>query len=139
MDFAGFTLFPSHVRRTVAQPDEQRIVGEIIEQSGLIDRLPPHNTLRVELENAVPQGTALARAHETWADSYFPNVSTPPGFPRQDSATLTPPGIVKVSVECIERETPGMGSHFGFKGFYLSVLVSVADRAIWDARGEAVA
>jgi hypothetical protein len=137
MDFAGFTLFPSQMRRTIAQPEEQRIIGEILEAFGLTDRLPPHNKLRVELENPVPPGMPLWRAHETWNESYFPNVGTPEGFPRQGDAALCPAGLVKISVECIERETPGMGSHFGFGGVYLSLLVSVPECIVWDVRGEA--
>ena len=136
MDFAGFTLFPSTMRRTVAQPDEQRVVGEALERFGLIDRLPPHKKLRVELENPVSAGTQLWRAHETWNECYFPNIATAKGFPRQDNDALCPAGLVKVSVECIERETPGMGSHFGFEGYYLSMLVSIPERIIWDVRGE---
>ena len=136
MDFTGFTLFPSHMRRAIAEAEEQRRVGEILERFGLVMRLPPHNRLRVELENPVPAGTALWRAHGTWNESYFPNVSTPDGYPRQDDMALCPAGLVKVSVACIERETPGMGSHFGFEGLYLSVLISIPERTIWDARGE---
>lgn len=136
MEFAGFTLFPSHMRRTIAHPEEQRVVGEALERFGLIDQLPPHKKLRVELENAVPPGIELWRAHETWTQGYFPDVATPDGFPRQDAAALTPPGIVKVSVERINRETPGMGSHSGFEGLYLSVLVSISDSTVWDVRGE---
>ena len=136
MDFTGFTLFPSHMRRTIAEPEEQRRVGEILEEFGLAGRLPPHKRLGVELENSVPAGTPLWRAHGTWNESYFPKVGTPKGFPRQAHAAPCPPGLVKVSVECIERETPGMGSHFGFAGFYLSVLVSIPERVIWDVRGE---
>jgi hypothetical protein len=136
MDFTSFTLFPSHIRRTIAEPEEQRRVGEILEGFGLAGRVPPHNRLRVELENAVPAGTQLWRAHGTWNESYFPNIDTPEGFPRQDNEALCPAGLVKVSVDCIEREMPGMGSHFGFEGFYLSVLVSIPERVIWDVRGE---
>jgi hypothetical protein len=136
MDFTNFTLFPSHMRRTIAEPDEQRRVGEILEDFGLIGRLPAHKRLRVELENSVPAGTPLWRAHGRWNESYFPNVGAPEGFPRQDDTALSPPGLVKVSVECIDRETPGMGSHFGFEGLYLSVLVSVPERTVWDVRGE---
>lgn len=136
MDFAGFTLFPSHMRRTIAMPEEQRRVGEILEQFELIGRLPPYNCLRVELENSVAAGTPLWRAHETWNERYFLNIGTPEGFPRQDNDALCPMGLVKISVECIERDTPGMGSHFGFEGYYLSMLVSIPDRIIWDVRGE---
>lgn len=82
------------------------------------------------------EGTQLWRAHGTWNESYFPDIGTPKGFPRQENEALCPAGLVKVSVECIERETPGMGSHFGFEGFYLSVLVSIPERIIWDVRGE---
>lgn len=136
MDFAGFTLFPSHVRRTIAPPEEQRIIGEALERFGLLDRLPPHQKLRIELENPVAEGTPLWRAHGTWNEGYFPGIGTPEGFPRQENGALCPAGLVKVSVECIERETPGMGSHFGFEGLYLSVLVCVPERLIWDVRGE---
>ena len=127
------------MRRTIAQPEEQQTVGEILERYGLVDRLPPHSKLRVELENVVPPGTPLSRAHETWTDSCFPSVTTPVGFPRQDIASRCPSGIVKVSVECIDRETPGMGSHFGFTGVYLSVLISIPERSIRDVRGEVAA
>jgi hypothetical protein len=136
MDFAGFTLFPSQVRRTIAQPEEQRVVGEVLERFGLVDRLPAHKKLRVELENSVTEGTQLWRAHGTWNESYFPDIGTPEGFPRQTTEARCPAGLVKVSVECIERETPGMGSHFGFEGFYLSALISIPERIIWDVRGE---
>jgi hypothetical protein len=137
MDFAGFTLVPTQMRRTVAQLEEQRIVGGILERDGLVERLPPSNQLRIELENAIPPGSPLWRAHDTWTQPYFPTIGTPPGFRRQENAALCPAGIVKVSVECIDRQTPGMGSHYGFIGFYLSVLVSIADHTIWDVRGEA--
>jgi hypothetical protein len=137
MDFAGFRLFPSHLRRTIADPEEQRRVGEILEASGLMGRFPPDKDLRVDLENPVPAGTPLWSAHGTWNEAYFRSIGTPDGSPRQDSAALCPAGLVKISVACIERETPGMSSHFGFEGVYLSVLVSIAEGVVWDVRAEA--
>lgn len=44
--------------------------------------------------------------------------------------------LVHVTVSVIEKHTPGMGSHFGFEGYFLSLLVSPGARTIWDARGE---
>jgi hypothetical protein len=41
-----------------------------------------------------------------------------------------------MSVDCIEKKNPGMGLYYGFTGYYLSVLVSLDDKKIWDARGE---
>ncbi len=136
MNFAGFALYPSSLRRTTAQPDELRAVGEILEKSGVLEHLPPHNDLGVELGKVVPAGASLCAAHETWSENYFPSIQTPDGFPRQPNETRCPPGLVRVTVDCIQQTIPGMGHHYGYDGYYLSLLVSIPERRIWDARGE---
>ena len=136
MNFAGFTLSPSYLRRTTAQPEELQTVGEILEKFGLLEHVPPHNDLRVELGKVVPASTSLCSAHETWSESYFPSIQTPDGFPRQPDETLCPPGLVQVTLDCIEQTIPGMGHHYGYDGYYLSLLVSIPEQRIWDARGE---
>jgi hypothetical protein len=136
MDFTGFTLYPSAARTKITTAAEQREVGEILEHDRLIEHLPRHKMLRIELENEVVSGTSLVKAHGSWKETYFQTIQTPPGLPRQPFDAVCPAGIVKVAVACIDRHTPGMGSHFGFKGYYLSVLVSLLEQRIWDARGQ---
>ena len=139
MDFQGFTLFPSHPRRSVAEPEDQRIIGEILEREGLLAHVPEHKAMSVELHNPVPAGASLVQAHGDWTPAYFPELETLEGFPRQPDEALCPHGLVKLSVECVTRGTGGMSSHYGFEGYYLSVLVSVAEGRIWDVRGEPAA
>jgi hypothetical protein len=136
MEFCGFTLYPSSARRLIAELDEQRVVGQILERADLIRYLPSHKKLRVNLENPIAIGASLADAHGEWTEDYFPRVETLNPFPRQPQGTACPPGLVRVSVECINRETPGMSSHFGFNGYFLSLLISLPEGRIWDARGE---
>jgi len=136
MNFEGFELYPSYLRRDTMQPEELQVVGEILERFRLLEHLPPHNDLRVELSEEVPPGTPLCAAHRTWADHFFESVETPEGFPRQPNGTLCPPGLVQVWVDCIKQTIPGMGHHYGYDGYYLSLLISIPDQRIWDARGE---
>jgi hypothetical protein len=136
MNFRGFTLEPSHQRHSIAKPDEQRTIGGILERERLIEGLPAHKTLRIELHNNIPFGTPISQAHAMWTESYFPKVETPAGFPRQPNTALCPEGLVKLVVECINKGTGGMSSHYGFEGYYLSVLVSLDKARIWDVRGE---
>ncbi|HSV15140.1 MAG TPA: hypothetical protein VLI90_12850, partial [Tepidisphaeraceae bacterium] len=69
-------------------------------------------------------------------EAYFPNVPTPIDLPRQDLRAVCPAGIVRITIDCIVRNTGGIASFFGFEGFYLRLLVSVPQQIIWDARGE---
>lgn len=75
-------------------------------------------------------------AHNEWNESYFPSLETPPELPRQPLDIKTPAGLVHITVSAIKKRTPGMDSHFGFEGYFLSVLLSPGEHAIWDARGE---
>lgn len=36
----------------------------------------------------------------------------------------------------VERQSGGMSSHFDFEGLFVSLLLSIPDGAIWDARAE---
>ena len=139
MDFRGFTLYPSHQRRSIAEPTHQRVIGEILERAALLEHLPEHKALRVELHNPVPVGASLVQAHGDWTPAYFSKIETPEGFPRQADDARCPDGLVKVVIECVVRGTGGMSSHYGFEGYYLSVLVSVPEGRIWDVRAEPAA
>jgi hypothetical protein len=130
----GFKVLPLEGRPVDAT--EQRAVGEIIEAAIVLDHITRGAEVVVEVGRQIPSGLTPAEAHGQWRESYFPNVQTPVALPRQAFDGTTPAGLVHVLVSAVEKRTPGMGSHFGFEGYLLSLLVSLNERAIWDARGE---
>lgn len=135
MTFRGFDLYPSPSRTTAAATDELRRVGEILEREDLAARVPAHRFLRVLLGDAVAVGSPLAAAHDLWRPEHFDKIGTLEGFPRQAEGAVCPEGLVRVGVDCVEQTIGGMG-YWDFAGYYLSLLVSVAEARIWDARGE---
>ena len=135
MTFQGFEITSSPSRSTPAGDDDLRRAGEILEREGLAGRVPAHQFLRVLLGNAVAAGSSLAAAHDQWVPTYFGKIGTLDGFPRQAEGVVCPAGLVRVSVDCVERTIGGMG-YWDFAGYYLSLLVSVTEGRIWDARGE---
>lgn len=134
MNFKGFKVLPAEGR--LVEPAEQKAVGETLEAARILDSIPPASEVLVEVGRRVPTGLTLAAAHNEWSESYFPNVHTPSRLPRQPLDINAPDGLVHVTVSAINKWTPGMGSHFGFEGYFLSLLLMPIERAVWDARGE---
>jgi hypothetical protein len=132
----GFTVGVSQFRDTPTSPDLLRDIQQILESGRALDRLPSCRELVVELEEDVPAGATLIRAHRGWLPMGFSRLTTPSGLPRQPNEIVCPAGLVRVSIRCVRRWTPGMGSHYGFRGRYWSVLIHVREREIWDVRAE---
>ena len=102
----------------------------------VVERLPDINEVVVTIGPSVRAGSTLADAHATWTRAGTTEVETLSGLPRQAPYARCPAGLVRVTVECIERQSGGMSSHFGFDGYFLSLLVAVDEGVVWDARGE---
>jgi hypothetical protein len=134
MEFKRFKVLPLEGR--LVEPAEQKAIGEVLEAANVLDYIPYGSEVLVEVGRPITSGLTVAAAHNEWRESYFPNVETPSPLPRQAADAKTPSGLVHVTVSAINRRTPGMGSHFGFEGYFLSLLVSPSEKAIWDARGE---
>ncbi|HSV13444.1 MAG TPA: hypothetical protein VLI90_04250, partial [Tepidisphaeraceae bacterium] len=60
MNLPDFSIESWRTRTTPAHDEELTIFHSIIDRSGLIQRLPSHNQLRIEVCDAVPAGTKLA-------------------------------------------------------------------------------
>lgn len=134
MDFKRFKVLPAEGR--LVEPTEQKAVGLTLEAATILDCVPLASEVLVEVGRRVPTGLTLAAAHNEWSESHFPNLETPSKLPRQPLDTKTPAGLVHVTVSAIKQWRRGMDSHFGFEGYFLSLLVSPDNSAIWDARGD---
>jgi hypothetical protein len=116
-----------------------RRVGDILEQEEVSSLLPEAPEYRLCLEAVLEPGSTLAAAHAGWNAGYLTTLPGLGHLARQPAGAVTPPGIVRVSCECIQARSGGMSSHYGFVGYFVSLLVSVPEGCVWDARVEAAA
>ena len=108
---------------------------EFIDEIDLLTLLPECKELEFIIHRTmnVPD-MPLHKAHGTWNENWFNRTETPDQFTRQPSDSIAPLNLTKLEAYCIDKRTGGMGSHFGFIGTYISMLVSLDDKLIWDAR-----
>lgn len=109
---------------------------EILAAERVWELLPTCGDTRARAEAMVPPGVSLAEAHETWLPGYLDERPGLVPLQRQPAGALTPAGLVRVVIECVEAPSGGMSSHFGFRGLFVSLLVSVPQGCVWDVRCE---
>ena len=127
-----FTILPI----ASATANLQQAVAETIERERVLSYLPSTPSVFVWVGGEISRGSTLEEAHANWTALGVARAETPVDLPRQPSSARCPAGIIRVVVECIERRTVGMGSYYGFEGYYASLLVIAEERKVWDVRGE---
>ena len=115
----------------------QRDVCEILERERLLDHIPRSNKVVVSIGKAITQGTLVCDAHgRIWKAHYVGGLRALRPFPKRNPDDQCPSHIRSVFVDCVVRTSGGMGSFYGFEGFFVSLLIDLDQRVIWDARGE---
>ncbi len=93
--------------------------------------------MRVGTEHAA--GATLEAAHGNWLSQGLDEAMTPEGLSRRGKGETPPRAVQQVSLERVDGPSGGMSSYYGFRGYYLSLLLWLDDTGaavIWDARGE---
>ena len=121
---------------TVAPPHLRESLDSLLDASGILDAVPDAKELIVRLGGSVPAGSPLAEAHANWLPGYLASTDPIPGFSYQEPGASCPAGLTRVAIESVVKRTPGMGSHYGYRGYFTSLLVMLEEGSIWDARGE---
>lgn len=126
--------------------DREIRVTLALERFGIVSFLPPFRPsrekgaeLRVQLGREFAAGSTLEAAHAEWTARGLEGARTPEGLPRRKLHERAPRPVQQVGVERVDALTGGMSSHYGFRGYYLSLLLWLAkdgSAVIWDARGE---
>ena len=108
---------------------------QFIDDYGLVELLPECNEIKFEV-GSILKGSDLKlwQAHDTWSQNGFGSAATPDGFSRQEAGVAIPKNLRKLGACCIIKRSGGMGSHFGFVGTYVSMLVFFERQIIWDTR-----
>ena len=110
--------------------------GAILAAERVWELLPECAEVRVRAEAMVSPGVSLAEAHETWLPGYLAGRPGLGPLQQQAAGAVAPAGLVRVVIECVEAPSGGMSSHFGFRGTFVSLLVSVPQGCVWDVRCE---
>jgi hypothetical protein len=113
-----------------------RRAGEILDREGLWELLPPCREVRASAEAVVAEGTPLAEAHRIWRAAYLAGLPGLGELQRQAADAVAPAGLVRVAVECVDEPSGGMSSFHGFRGTFVSLLVSLPQGCVWDVRVE---
>jgi hypothetical protein len=113
-----------------------RRVAVILDAEQVVRLLPPSPVRRGRIEALVPAGASLADAHAAWRPGYLATLPAVGPLATQPPDALAPPGLVRVVFECEVEPSGGMSSHFGFAGWFVSLLVSVPLGSVWDSRVE---
>jgi hypothetical protein len=100
------------------------------------EHLPACRVAWATVEAALAPGLTLAEAHRNWLPAAFAERGTLPPLFAQDLDAVTPAGLVRVAVECRVALSGGMSSYYGFEGHFVSLLVHLPLRYVWDARRE---
>lgn len=111
-------------------------IEAMLEETGLKESLPLCQELRVTVAAEVPISTTIENAHPAWRPQAVPSMGQLLPFPHRDPRTACPEGIVQLDVECIRRRSGGMSSHYGYEGYFFSVLVQFPEGTVYDVRGE---
>jgi hypothetical protein len=93
-------------------------------------------TPHVRVEAIVERGRSLAAAHHNWQAARLAQIDGLRPFARQQIDAITPSTLVRVICECVRERSGGMSSYYGFRGHFVSLLVSIAADVVWDARVE---
>jgi hypothetical protein len=117
-------------------PDIKQRVEEILRAEQIARYLPDCEAVHIKIEKVLNPGIPLVSAHSNWNPGYFERVACFPPFFCQELGSVTGQGVVRVAVECVSAPSGGMSSYYGFKGYFISLLVSLSEGRIWDARFE---
>ncbi len=105
----------------------------------LADHLPCCWESRLTIEGEVPDRTLIEDAHPNWRREATSSIGPLPPFPHLAPGTPCPDGIVRLTVECVQRPAHGMGRYYPYEGYFFSLLVQAASCEVFDARGEKAA
>lgn len=90
----------------------------------------------VEYYGPVAPGTPLTAAHRLWTFDGLIQTDYVGKDWRKPAHFSCPEGLVKLGICAADKMSGGMGSFYGFEGYYISMLVDLEARTVWDARGD---
>lgn len=115
-------------------PNEQKMVRSLVDKYDLYKWNIPKLTLEIEWE-PLEHGTTVYSSH-IWCIDCIASIKTPNGLPRIENDIDVKQKWIKLEFNYINKRLGGMGSIYGYEGYYLSIIACLNELMIVDARGE---
>jgi hypothetical protein len=96
----------------------------------------PEKEIVISCRNVVEKDADVHSGHKLWKQRHPAHLNTPNGLPRLEGNAAAGGRLHQVSVEYVDRHSPGFFSCYGYIGYYLSVIADLEKKTIVDARGE---
>jgi hypothetical protein len=109
----------------------------LFKDSPLLRYYPPKSkvNIQVEISKRIPRGSDILNA-TIWNRDFVEQVNSPEGFPRLPLNSQAEGELLLVEILHITQNSGGMGSYFGYYGYYYSVIVDKNQPKILDVRGQ---
>ena len=136
LPYGAFSVVPALGDRL---SDREMRVALALERMEIWRFIAPGGPIRVRVVAEHPARVSIEAGHAEWTPTGLGNASTPEGLPRRRLDETPPRPVVQVELERVDALSGGMSSHYGYRGYFLSLLLwldEAGDAVIWDARGE---
>jgi hypothetical protein len=134
MEFQGFEIKPRP--NILIGIENQRIVGRILESQNILKYLPKTKVYEVTVGPEINDSTPLPKAHGNWKSEYFQKIKGVDNLPQKSLDSVCPAGCILATIDCVNKRHQGMGSHYGYSGYFVSLIILKTDLLIWDTRIE---
>ncbi|MGE3725728.1 MAG: hypothetical protein AB7I41_09265 [Candidatus Sericytochromatia bacterium] len=91
--------------------------------------------IQIEIRKRIPIGSQILNG-TIWNLDFVNDNPTPAGFPRATLDQFAEHELLLVEILHITGKTGGMGSYFGYLGYYYSVIVDLGQAQVLDVRGQ---
>ncbi|MBT9547183.1 MAG: hypothetical protein IV090_17455 [Candidatus Sericytochromatia bacterium] len=109
----------------------------LLKDSPLLQFYPAKSKVKIQVEisKRIPNGSDILNA-TIWNLDFVDQVKSPEGFPRLPLNSRAEGELLLVEILHITKNSGGMGSYFGYYGYYYSVIVDLNPAKILDVRGQ---
>lgn len=117
-------------------PDERGRICALVTALLTIREMHDAREIVLTMHSALADPAEIASVHTNWRPEHLNRVETPGSLPRRETCHVCPKDSRLVEVQCIREYSGGMGSYYGFEGYFLSLIINPDLREVIDARGE---
>jgi len=116
---------------------DRKSLKALFSDSPLLHHYPAKSkvNIQIEIRKRIPMGSQILNG-TIWNLDFVNENPTPAGFPRATLDQFAEQELLLVEILHITGKTGGMGSYFGYLGYYYSVIVDLSQAQILDVRGD---
>jgi len=136
MSAEKITWIPKDGCKDLTESELSRLKA-LLKDSPLMQFYSPKSKVKIQVEisKRIHSGSEILNA-TIWNRDFVDQATTPEGFPRLPLNAQAEGELLLVEILHITQNSGGMGSYFGYYGYYYSVIVDLNQPKILDVRGQ---